>query len=80
MTHAIISKEIRALDIIIDGASELALEAFAKKADLKQGKLASEASGRVINAVKARLDGRLNQNRLIEIEAKLIEAQEKAPT
>ena len=76
MTHAIISKEILALDAVIEGASELAREAFAKKADLKQGKLASEACGRVIGAVRTRLEARLNQGRLFELEAKIIDNED----
>jgi hypothetical protein len=67
-----ISKELTALDMVIEGASTLAQEALDRKADLKQGKLASEAYGRVNTAVKVRLESRLNQGRLIEIEAKLI--------
>lgn len=51
----------------------VAMEALNRKADLKQGKLASEAYGRVNTAVKARMDARLNQGRLAEIEAKLVE-------
>lgn len=46
-----------------------------RKADLKQGKLASEAYGRVNTAVKVRLESRLNQGRLIEVEAKLINSE-----
>jgi hypothetical protein len=42
-----ISKELAALDAVIEGASALASEALQRKADLKQGKLASEAYGRV---------------------------------
>ena len=69
----IINKELAALDAVIEGASALASEALARKADLKQGKLASEAYGRVNTAIKVRLESRLNQGRLIEVEAKLIE-------
>jgi hypothetical protein len=68
-----IGKELAALDAVIEGASALAAEALQRKADLKQGKLASEAYGRVNTAVKVRLESRLNQGRLIEVEAKLIE-------
>jgi len=69
-----ISKELAALDAVIEGASALAAEALQRKADLKQGKLASEAYGRVNSAVKVRLESRLNQGRLIEVEAKLVQA------
>jgi hypothetical protein len=58
---------------VIEGASALAQEALARKADLKQGKLASETYGRINTAVKVRLESRLNSGRLIEVEAKLIE-------
>lgn len=68
-----INKELAALDAVIEGASALAQEALNRKADLKQGKLASEAFGRVNSAVKVRLESRLNQGRLIEIEAKLVD-------
>lgn len=74
---SIINKELAALDAVIEGASALAAEALARKADLKHGKLASEAYGRVNTAVKVRLESRLNQGRLIEVEAKLID-QNKA--
>lgn len=70
-----ISKELAALDAVIEGASALAAEALARKADLKQGKLASESYGRINTAVKVRLESRLNHGRLIEVEAKLIEHQ-----
>jgi hypothetical protein len=70
-----ISKELAALDAVIEGASALAQEALNRKADLKQGKLASELFGRVNTGVKVRLESRLNQGRLIEIEAKLIEGK-----
>lgn len=46
-----------------------------RQADLKQGKLASEAMGRLNNAVRIRLESRLNQGRLIEVEARLIERE-----
>ena len=49
-----------------------------RKADLKQGKLASEAYGRVNTAVKVRLESRLNQGRLIEVEAKLVNMRERS--
>ena len=49
-----------------------------RKADLKQGKLASEAYGRVNTAVKVRLESRLNQGRLIEVEAKLLNGRERS--
>lgn len=68
-----ISKELSALDAVIEGASALAAEALNRKADLKQGKLASEAYGRVNTAVKVRIESRLNQGRLIEVEAKVVE-------
>ena len=77
---SIISKELAALDAVIEGASALAAEALARKADLKQGKLASESYGRVNTAVKVRLESRLNQGRLIEVEAKLIEHEKKSLT
>lgn len=70
-----ISKELAALDAVIEGATALAQEAMHRKADLKQGKLASEAYGRVNTAVKVRVESRLNQGRLIEIEAKLIDRE-----
>lgn len=70
-----ISKELAALDAVIEGATALATEAMSRKADLKQGKLASEAYGRVNTAVKVRLESRLNQGRLIEVEAKLINSE-----
>ena len=76
---SVISKELAALDAVIQGASALASEAMARTADLKQGKLASEAFGRINAAVKVRLDSRLNQGRLTEIEAKLINAPSAAP-
>lgn len=72
-----IARELAALDAVIDGASTLAAEAIARKADIKQGRLASEAYGRINAAVKSRLDARLNQMRLIEIEAKLIEQRKQ---
>jgi hypothetical protein len=72
---SIIAKELAALDAVIEGASALAQEALERKADLKQGRLASESYGRVNTAVKVRLESRLNQGRLIEIEAKLINRQ-----
>lgn len=68
-----ISKELAALDAVIEGATQLATEALNRKADIKQGRLASEAYGRLNTAVKVRLESRLNQGRLIEVEAKLIE-------
>ena len=74
----VISKELAALDAVIEGAAALAAEALARKADLKQGKLASEAYGRVNTAVKVRLESRLNQGRLIEVEAKLIDVSAEA--
>lgn len=70
-----ISKELSALDAVIEGASALAQEAMARKADLKHGRIASEAFGRINTAVKVRLESRLNQGRLIEVEAKLINAK-----
>lgn len=72
-----ISKELAALDAVIEGASALAAEALSRKADLKQGKLASESFGRVNTAVKVRLESRLNQGRLVEIEAKLIDVNKE---
>lgn len=77
MTMSTISKELAALDAVIEGASALAAEAIQRKADLKQGKLASEAFGRVNTAVKVRLESRLNQGRLVEIEAKLISPKQQ---
>lgn len=74
-----ISKELAALDAVIEGATALAAEALQRKADLKQGKLASEAYGRINSAVKVRLESRLNQGRLIEVEAKLIETTSTKP-
>ncbi len=77
-----ISKELAALDAVLEGATALAQEAMQRKADLKQGRLASEAFGRMNTAVKVRLESRLNQGRLIEIEAKLIDQKKmvEAPT
>src|SRR5262249_23268463 len=72
-----ISKELAALDAVIEGASALASEALQRKADLKQGKLASEAYGRVNNAIRLRLESRLNQGRIVEVEAKLIEGYQR---
>lgn len=72
-----IGKELAALDAVIEGASALAQEAIQRKADMKQGKLASEAFGRINTAVKVRLESRLNQGRLIEIEAKIIDQNKK---
>lgn len=77
MAHAIISKELAALDAVIEGASALAAEALARKADLKQGKLTSELYGRMNNAIRLRLESRLNQGRIVELEAKLIEHQRR---
>lgn len=74
-----ISKELAALDAVIEGAVALADEAISRQADLKQGKLASEAYGRINTAVKVRLESRLNQGRLIEVEAKLVEQQKQKP-
>jgi len=71
-----ISKELAALDAVIEGATALATEAMNRKADLKQGRIASEAFGRINTAVKVRIESRLNQGRLIEIEAKLINSGE----
>lgn len=73
-----ISKELAALDAVIEGATALAQEAMDRKADLKQGRIASEAFGRINTAVKVRLESRLNVGRLIEIEAKLINAAERS--
>lgn len=70
-----IGKEVTALDAVIDGALALAAEARASKADLKQGKLASEAYGRINAAVKIRLDARMNEGRLIELEARMVDQQ-----
>jgi hypothetical protein len=69
----IISKELAALDAVIEGASALAVEALSRKADLKQGRLASEAYGRINTAVKVKIESRLNQGRIVEVEAKLID-------
>lgn len=69
---SVIGKELAALDAVIEGATALAQEAMGRKADLKQGRIASEAFGRINTAVKVRLESRLNQGRLIEVEAKLI--------
>jgi hypothetical protein len=73
-----ISKELAALDAVIEGATALANEALNRKADLKQGKLASETYGRINTAVKVRLESRLNQGKLIEIEAKLVNGGERS--
>jgi phage shock protein A len=66
--------EMDALEAVIRGGTQLAAEALERKADVKQGRLASEAMGRVNGATKIRLEYRLNQLRLAEIEAKLVEA------
>lgn len=54
-----ISEELAALDAVIEGASALAKEAMDRKADLKQGKLASKSFGRTTAEVRARLKSRL---------------------
>jgi len=74
---SVISKELAALDAVIEGAQALAQEALKRKADLKQGQLAIAAYGRVNTAVKIRLESRLNQARLIEVEAKLIDGNRR---
>ncbi len=75
---SVIGKELAALDAVIEGATALATEAMNRKADLKQGRLASESFGRINSAVKVRLESRLNAGRLIEIEAKLIDSSERS--
>lgn len=56
---------------------QITKEALERVADVKQGRLASEAMGRVTSATKTRLEYRLNKPRLDEIEAKLIQGTEK---
>ena len=65
--------EMNALEAVITGGTRLAKEALERKADIKQGRLASEAMGRVNGAAKIRLEYRLNSQRLAEIESKLVE-------
>jgi hypothetical protein len=67
-----ISMEMDALEAVITGGTQLTKEALERKADVKQGRLASEAMGRVNAAAKTRLEYRLNRLRLAEIEAKLV--------
>jgi len=69
--------EMNALDAIIAGGMQLTKEAMERKADIKQGRLASESMGRVNAACKTKLDYHLNRMRLAEIDRKFIE-QEKA--
>ena len=68
-----INLEMTALEAVITGGSQLAKEALERKADIKQGRLASEAMGRINGATKIRLEYRLNRQRLAEIEARLVE-------
>jgi hypothetical protein len=72
-----ISKEIAALDAVIDGSMTVAEQAMNGKADLKQANLALRAYSRINTAVDIRLESRLNQGRLLEIEAKLINAKDE---
>ena len=65
----------QALAAVVENGLALIGEARAKTADLKQGRLQSEVSGRVIAATKIDLEYRLNAGKLIDIEAKLIASQ-----
>jgi hypothetical protein len=69
--------ELDALEAIIKGGSALINEALQRRADIKQGRLASEAMGRVNTATKIRLEYRLNAGKLIEIEAKMVDGREQ---
>lgn len=68
-----ISKEIAALDAIIDGAAEFAKRALEGNANIKQGRLAADMFARGNSAIKNRLEQRLSQGKLAELEAQTIE-------
>jgi hypothetical protein len=74
MTITQTEKALSALDTVMNAGQQLIKEAIKREADIKQGRLASEACGRVTGAVKAQLDYRLAAPRLAEIEAKTINA------
>jgi hypothetical protein len=69
---------MNALDTVMDAGQKIVTEAIERRADLKQGRLASEACGRVIAATKASLEYRLAAPKLAEIEAKNIDAPKLA--
>jgi len=69
-----IEMELQALDKIIQGSLGIADEAIQRKADLKQGRLASEVYGRANAGLKTKLAYRLSRNKLIEMESKVLEA------
>lgn len=71
-----ITMEMDALEAVIKNGMQLTKEALDRTADVKQGRLASEAMGRINSATKTRLEYRLNKLRLDEIEAKLVEGTE----
>jgi len=75
-----LSMEMDALDAIIIGANQLTKEALERKADIKQGRLASELMGRSNGALKIKLDYRLNMLRLIEMNAKVLESEKPKET
>lgn len=77
MNNHIISRELEVIDAVMDGALSVLAEARAKKADVKQARVATDAMGRANAAVRNRLEVRLNQPRLIEIEASLVDASEQ---
>jgi hypothetical protein len=72
-----ISKEIAALDKIIDGAADFAERALRGNANIKQGRLAADMYARINSAIKNRLEHRLNQGKLGEIESQMIEHTKK---
>jgi hypothetical protein len=74
-----IEKEMNALEAVIDGGISLMKEALERKADIKQGRLASEVMGRVNGATKNRLEYRLNRQKLVEMEARMIEGETVEP-
>jgi hypothetical protein len=71
-------RAMNALDTVMNAGRQLITEAMDRKADIKQGRLASEACGRVNAAVKVELEYRLSALKLLEIEAKEIEAVKEA--
>ena len=73
----IIAKEIAALDEVLEKGTALVKEAMERKADIKQGRLASEGLGRINTAVKVRIEARLSQLKLIDIEAKMVDHQKE---
>lgn len=72
-------EEMNALSNVLKVGQQVMLEAAERKADLKQGRLASEACGRVVAATKTMLEYRLAAPKLAEIEAKLINGAASAP-